>query len=147
MQFKYDNPPLGCFGEIAVGATRTAFFCHQLIKKIQEFGFGSWQRLLNGRRHALLVQICSPDFTALTDICSEDRDKHSVVNERTLLVRGRGRVRGWRLLNATQSPHKDRSPALGASGSSPDQHHGQQSGSAEIALMEERQSLETNYSR
>lgn len=61
---------------------------------------------------------------------------------------GRGRVRDWGLHYVTQSPHKDRSPALCACRSSPDQHHGQQSGSTKMVLMGgETESLETNYGR
>lgn len=112
--------------------------------KMQEFQFGSWL-------HSLLVEICFPShINAFTDICNGDQDKHCVVTVRTLLVKGRGgvRVRDWGLHYVTQGPHKDRSPVLCACGSSPDQHHGQQSGSTKKVLMgRETESLETNYSR
>lgn len=91
---------------------------------MQEFDFGSSQRLLNGGLRSLLVKICFPsDFDALTHICNG-------------------------LNYVTQSPHKDRSPAPCARRSSPDQHHGQQPGSPKMALMRgETESPETNYGR
>lgn len=77
-------------------------------------------------------------------ICNGDQGKHFGAKVGTLWVR----VEGWRLHYAGQSPHKDRNPALRASRSSPDQHHGQQSGSTKMALMGgNAESLEANYSR